>query len=85
MTKVAIMQPIIPLGRLFWTYDGIWYIYIFRQCSIWKRGWQQRNQIKTLKGNLFLTVPVKQNRYNQFINEVEIDNSTNFKQNHLKA
>ena len=54
--------------------------------KIKKRGWQQRNQIKTLKGNLFLTVPVKtKNRYNQFINEVEIDNSTNFKQNHFKS
>ena len=45
-----------------------------------KKGWQQRNQIKTLKGNLFLTVPVKtKNRYKQFINEVEVDNSTDFK------
>ena len=51
-----------------------------------KRGWQQRNQIKTLKGNLFLTVPVKtKNRYKQFINEVEVDNSTDFKKNHFKT
>ena len=50
-----------------------------------KRGWQQRNQIKTLKGNLFLTVPVKtKNRYKQFINEVEVDNSTDFKKTILK-
>ena len=40
------------------------------------------NQIKTLKGNLFLTVPVKtKNRYKQFINEVEVDNSTDYNLN----
>ena len=69
MTKVAIMQP----TYLPWAgYFGLMMasdIFIFLDnVQFEKRGWQQRNQIKTLKGNLFLTVPVKtKNRYKQFI------------------
>lgn len=87
MTKVAIMQP----TYLPWVgYFGLMMasdIFIFLDnVQFQKRGWQQRNQIKTLKGNLFLTVPVKtKNRYNQFVNEVEVDNSTDFKKNHFKS
>lgn len=87
MTKVAIMQP----TYLPWAgYFGLMMasdIFIFLDnVQFQKRGWQQRNQIKTLKGNLFLTVPVKtKNRYNQFVNEVEVDNSTDFKKNHFKS
>ncbi len=87
MTKVAIMQP----TYLPWAgYFGLMMasdIFIFLDnVQFEKRGWQQRNQIKTLKGNLFLTVPVKtKNRYKQFINEVEVDNSTDFKKNHFKT
>ena len=87
MTKVAIMQP----TYLPWAgYFGLMMasdIFIFLDnVQFQNRGWQQRNQIKTLKGNLFLTVPVKtKNRYNQFVNEVEVDNSTDFKKNHFKS
>ena len=87
MTKVAIMQP----TYLPWAgYFGLMMasdIFIFLDnVQFQKRSWQQRNQIKTLKGNLFLTVPVKtKNRYNQFVNEVEVDNSTDFKKNHFKS
>ena len=87
MTKVAIMQPTyLPWARYFGLMMASDIFIFLDNVQFQKRGWQQRNQIKTLKGNLFLTVPVKtKNRYNQFVNEVEVDNSTDFKKNHFKS
>ena len=87
MTKVAIMQPTyLPWARYFGLMMASDIFIFLDNVQFQNRGWQQRNQIKTLKGNLFLTVPVKtKNRYNQFVNEVEVDNSTDFKKNHFKS
>ena len=50
-----------------------------------KRSWQQRNKIKQNNKELFLTIPVKsKGRYEQKINEVAINNQTNFIEKHLK-
>ena len=49
-----------------------------------KHGWRNRNKIKTSKGPLWLTVPVKVSFKNKLlINEVKISNKTNWRKKHL--
>lgn len=51
-----------------------------------RRGWHHRDKIKTAHGTMWLTVPVrKKGRYGQRINEVEIDNSRPWREEHLKS
>ena len=51
-----------------------------------KRSWQQRNKIKINNKELLLTIPVKsKGKYDQRINEVIINNQTNFIGKHLKS
>jgi hypothetical protein len=51
----------------------------------YKKGdWQNRNRIKTSQGWQWITVPVKY-RFPQLINEVEINNSVNWRKKHLQA
>ncbi|MCS7171278.1 MAG: WbqC family protein [Aquificaceae bacterium] len=84
--KVAISQP---------TYlPWIGYFNIIRQVDIFvfldnvqfvRRGWEQRNRIKTPSGELWLTVPVyKKGRFEQLINEVIISDQ-NFWVKHAKT
>lgn len=49
-----------------------------------KNEWQNRNRIKTAQNWQWLTVPVRY-RFPQKINEVEINNSVNWKKKHLQA
>lgn len=51
-----------------------------------RRGWQNRDRIKTSDGAAWLTVPVlKKGRYDQLIRDVMIDDSTPWRSNHLKT
>ena len=51
-----------------------------------RQGWHHRDKIKTASGSMWLTVPVKKKgRYEQLINEVEIDYSQNWQSKHLKT
>ncbi|MGM0441724.1 MAG: WbqC family protein [Elusimicrobiota bacterium] len=51
-----------------------------------KREFQNRNRIKTPQGSMWLTVPVKvKGRYYQNINEVMINNDTNWRKDHIKS
>lgn len=51
-----------------------------------KREFQNRNRIKTPGGDLWLTVPVvTRGKYEQKTSEVEIDNSTPWREKHLKS
>ncbi|HER26391.1 MAG TPA: hypothetical protein ENI69_04705 [Rhodospirillales bacterium] len=51
-----------------------------------RRGWHHRDKIKTPGGAQWLTVPViKKGRYHQAINEVEIDNSRDWRAKHLRT
>ena len=51
-----------------------------------RRGWHHRDKIKTVSGSTWLTVPVKKKgRYEQLINEVEIDYSQNWIRKHLNT
>ena len=51
-----------------------------------KSSWQQRNTIKTPTGELLLTVPVfSKGKRDQTICEVQIDQTTNFVEKHIKT
>lgn len=51
-----------------------------------RRSWQQRNQIKTANGPLWLSVPVlSKGKRDQLISEVEIDHSQDFPRGHQKT
>jgi len=51
-----------------------------------RRGWHHRDKIKTKTGVSWLTVPiVKRGKYNQLINETEIDNSIDWRSRCLNA
>lgn len=51
-----------------------------------KRSWQQRNRIKTRDGEHMLTISVKsKGKFHQKINDVKIDQTVNFVNDHLKA
>lgn len=51
-----------------------------------KRGWHNRDKIKTPHGVKWLTVPVKtKGRYHQLIKDVELDNESNWQRKHLAA
>ena len=87
MLTLAISQP---------TYlPWLGYFDLMHQCDVFifldnvqfeKRGWQQRNKIKTSHGELLLTVPIKsKGRYKQKINETMIDTSQDFKKKHLNS
>lgn len=50
-----------------------------------RRGWHHRDRIKTANGSEWLTVPVcKKGRYEQLIRDVRIDDSTRWRDVHLK-
>lgn len=49
-----------------------------------KNEWQNRNKIKTARGEIWLTVPVHY-KFGQKINEVEIDNSIFWAKDHIKT
>ncbi len=51
-----------------------------------KQSWQQRNKIRDKKGEILLTVPVKNNKFKESkINSILIDSSKNVLQKHLKS
>jgi len=51
-----------------------------------RRGWHHRDRIKTDNGPCWLTIPVlKKGKYKQRINEVLIDNNTNWRTKHLRT
>lgn len=51
-----------------------------------KREFQNRNRIKTKEGIIYIRVPVlTKNRFNQLIKDVEINNTYNWKDEHLKT
>jgi hypothetical protein len=51
-----------------------------------RRGWHHRDKIKTKEGIKWLTVPVlKKGKYHQLFRDVQIDNSTGWRDKHLKT
>lgn len=87
MTKVAIMQPTyLPWSGYFALMNYVDIFVVLDNVQFSRRSWQQRNQIKTPNGGLFLTVPVysKGNR-NQLIKDVKFDSGLPFISDHIKS
>jgi len=87
MTSVAIMQPTyLPWIGYFGMIDQVDIFIIFDSVQFSKRSWQQRNQIKTASGPMWLTVPVaSKGKHGQLINEVEIDIIRNYHTAHIAS
>lgn len=87
MLTAVIMQPTyLPWMGYFDLMDQSDYFVFLDSVQFEKRSWQQRNKIKTPKGELLLTVPVlSKGRFKQKINDVKIDKTVRFEKKHLKA
>jgi hypothetical protein len=87
MTIVCIHQPdFIPWIGFF---DRLLKSHIFvilDNVQLLRRGWHNRDRIKTANGPMWLTVPIMQKgRFKQLISEAEIDNTQDWRRKHLKA
>jgi len=85
--KIAISQPtFLPWQGYFALINYVDEFIFLDNVQFEKRGWQQRNKIKYMGGEMLLTVPViTKNKYNQKINEVLIDQNSNYIDKHLKT
>ncbi|MEX3637143.1 WbqC family protein [Paraburkholderia sp. BR14320] len=87
MKKVAIVQSnYIPWKGYFDMIAAVDEFILYDDMQYTRRDWRNRNQIKTPQGVQWLTVPVRvKGRYDQKINETEIDSDTPWAGNHWKA
>lgn len=87
MKRVAIMQPTyLPWLGYFGLMKSVDLFILLDSVQFARRSWQQRNQIKTANGPIWLTVPVlSKGKRDQLITEVEIDRSRDFPQSHQKT
>jgi hypothetical protein len=87
MKRVAIMQPTyLPWIGYFGLMQSVDLFIILDCVQFARRSWQQRNQIKTPNGPLWLSVPVfSKGKQDQLISEVQVDYSNDFPSNHLKS
>ena len=85
--KVAIMQPTyLPWSGYFALMQCVDVFVILDSVQFNRRSWQQRNQIKSPRGPLWLTVPVhSKGKKDQLIKDVEIDRSTDYAKTHRKS
>jgi hypothetical protein len=85
--RVAIMQPTyLPWLGYFGMIDQVDTFIIFDSVQFAKRSWQQRNQVKSANGPMWLTVPIlSKGKRGQLINEVEIDTTRNFHTTHIAS
>jgi hypothetical protein len=85
--RIAIMQP----GYLPW----LGFFELMYNCDLFvllddvqytKKDWRNRNRIRTKDGWIWLSAPVlTKNKRFQLMNEVEINNSVDWKRKHLRA
>jgi hypothetical protein len=85
--KIAIMQPtFLPWLGFFSLIQSVDKFVFLDDVQFDKRSWQQRNYILSDKKPHLLTVPVmSKGKVNQKINEVRVDNTSNFKRKHLSS
>jgi len=85
--RVAIMQPTyLPWCGYFALMDQADKYVLLDNVALSKPSWQQRNRIKTARGEIWLTVPVlSKGRKGQLISEVEIDVSRDPLSAHCKS
>ena len=87
MTRVAIMQPTyLPWSGYFGLMQSVDVFVLLDSVQFARRSWQQRNQIKTVNGAQWLSVPVQsKGRRDQLICEVELDISSGFAPTHRRS
>ena len=87
MKKIAIMQPTyLPWLGFFGLMKSVDLFIILDSVQFAKRSWQQRNQIKTIVGPKWITIPVfSKGKREQLISEVLIDYSRDYPDNHMKT
>lgn len=85
--RVAIMQPTyLPWLGYFGLMHSVDKFILLDSVQFARRSWQQRNQIKSADGALWLTVPVyTKGLRDQIISDVEIDYGHGFPFNHKKS
>lgn len=83
----AIMQPTyLPWMGYFKLINSVEKFVFLDDVQINKRSWQQRNKILFNSKEHYLTVPIKtKGKYFQNIKDVVIDNSSDWRNNHLKT
>lgn len=87
MTRVAIMQPTyLPWSGYFGLMQSVDVFVLLDSVQFARRSWQQRNQIKTVNGAQWLSVPVlSKGKRDQLICEVELDKSSGFAATHRRS
>lgn len=83
--RIAVLQPgYLPWLGYFDQEFSVDLFVIYDDVQYDRRGWRNRNRVKTPNGPAWLTVPVVQKgKYNQLINEVYIDNDRPWQRKHL--
>jgi hypothetical protein len=87
MSTIAIMQPTyLPWLGYFAMMDRVDHFVFLDHVQFARRSWQQRNRIKSARGELMLTVPVaKRGQRDAAINEVLIDYGHDFPASHVSS
>ena len=85
--RVAIMQPTyLPWSGYFGLMQSVDVFVLLDTVQFARRSWQQRNKIKTARGEQWLSVPVRsRNRLEQLIRDVELDDGVNFAAKHTRS
>jgi len=86
--KCAIMQPTYnPWIGYFDLIDKVDVFIFLDNVQLVRRSWQVRNRIKTQKGELFLTIPIRKTKPREelTIKDAEINDDENWRYKHIKA
>ena len=85
MTVVAIHQPeYLPWLGFFKKMMNSEIFVFLDDAQFTKKGWKNRNQIRTKDGMTLLSIPVHAHSYPK-INEITIDNNKNWSKRHKKS
>ena len=83
---IVILQPVyLPWLGYFEQMAYADHFVFYDEVQYTRQDWRNRNRIATNDGPLWLTVPVRRPRLDTPINEVEIDDSKNWRKKHLRA
>lgn len=83
--RIAVLQPgYLPWLGFFEQELAVERFILYDDVQYDRRGWRNRNRLKTPNGPVWITVPVEQKgKYTQPINEVRIDNARPWRRKHL--
>lgn len=83
--RIAVLQPgYLPWLGFFEQELAVDKFVLYDDAQYDRRGWRNRNRLKTPSGPIWITVPAEQKgKYTQPINEVRIDNTRPWRKKHL--